>query len=63
MDIILFLDCGDWVGFRLGVVPTEGLSVVTCCENEFGVGLAPVHGVDSFGMALVDDYNWTFLVS
>lgn len=32
-------------------------------EDEFGVGLAPIHGIDAFRMYSIDDHNGTFLIS
>ncbi len=46
----------------MGVVPADDFPVSAGCEDEFWVGFAPIHGVDAFGVALVDHDYWSFLV-
>jgi hypothetical protein len=47
----------------LGVVPANNLTIPAGSEDEFRVGLAPIHGIDSLSVALVDDHHWPLLIT
>lgn len=46
----------------MGIVPTYYLAISAGSEYEFWVGFAPIHSVDTLGVALVNHYHGSLLV-
>lgn len=53
--------CADRA-FLLCVVPTNNFVVPSACQYQLGVSLAPLHGVDAFGVSPVKDGDWALLI-
>lgn len=53
--------CADRA-FLLGVIPANDSVIPASCQYQLWISLTPLHRVDTFGVASVENSHWSFLI-